>query len=325
MNKYIDIIENMCDNKYSKLYLKIIRNAIYRKNIEGYTEKHHIVPKSFKLGGYNDNENIIIVTAREHFLLHYILCKMKTPYHLSMVSAFGKMNCDKHGNRYINSKLYEYYRKNIGKLLSDYKTGKISIYKNKKTKYIEKIEMDKFLNDGWMLGQYSSESTKNARIISNVNRSGFIWIHNEKTSMQIRKDEYDNYSKNGWSRGRGSHIKEYKVTTTLKKVTMLQERSKNSTRMCKDNIIKYIKNEHVNEHVQNGWSFMGMPTQKGKMWCNDTKKSFLLFHHEIVERGLLFGRIKTTQTKLANTSNQCHDSSEPPAFYHPDTLVHRNQ
>ena len=55
---------------------------------------------------------------------------MKTPYQLSMASAFGKMNCDRHGKRYVNIKGYmNIIEKNIGKLLSENNTGKITVRK----------------------------------------------------------------------------------------------------------------------------------------------------------------------------------------------------
>jgi hypothetical protein len=63
------------ENKYSKCYYNIIE---HRKNnpFDGYVERHHIVPKS--LGGSNKKENIVALTAREHFICHRLLIKMTT-------------------------------------------------------------------------------------------------------------------------------------------------------------------------------------------------------------------------------------------------------
>ena len=60
-------------NKYTKWYNSIISNAKSRV-INGYTEKHHIIPKSF--GGSNKKENLVSLTAREHFICHLLLTKM---------------------------------------------------------------------------------------------------------------------------------------------------------------------------------------------------------------------------------------------------------
>ena len=39
-----------------------------------YYEKHHIIPKS--LGGTNEKENLVSLTAREHFICHLLLLKI---------------------------------------------------------------------------------------------------------------------------------------------------------------------------------------------------------------------------------------------------------
>jgi hypothetical protein len=58
---------------YKKIYDQIIDRSKCRK-IEGYTEKHHIIPKC--MGGNNSIENLAILTAREHFLCHLILVEI---------------------------------------------------------------------------------------------------------------------------------------------------------------------------------------------------------------------------------------------------------
>ena len=63
------------NNKYTTWYNSLISKAKDR-TISGYTEKHHIIPSS--LGGTNDNDNIVKLTAREHFVCHLLLTKMTT-------------------------------------------------------------------------------------------------------------------------------------------------------------------------------------------------------------------------------------------------------
>jgi|FreactcultureFD7_1027221.scaffolds.fasta_scaffold01118_18 hypothetical protein len=60
-------------NKYSTWYYNIIDRANSR-TLTGYTEKHHIIPKS--LGGSNAEENLATLTPREHFICHLLLTKM---------------------------------------------------------------------------------------------------------------------------------------------------------------------------------------------------------------------------------------------------------
>lgn len=101
------------DNKYTKLYYSIINRAKTRC-LEGYKEKHHIIPKS--LGGSNDKDNLVNLTAREHFLCHYLLTKMTTGQHKSkMVHAANMMLqiSNDYQSRYtqVNSKIFEQIKK----------------------------------------------------------------------------------------------------------------------------------------------------------------------------------------------------------------------
>ena len=96
------------DTKYTKWYYHIIKVARDRI-LDGYTEKHHIVPKS--LGGSNRKDNIVSLTAREHFICHWLLTKMvsETKHKYQMWTAFSCMLYRKndHQQRYkINSKTF---------------------------------------------------------------------------------------------------------------------------------------------------------------------------------------------------------------------------
>lgn len=63
------------NNKYTKWYFSIIQIAQLRELPDYiYKEKHHIIPCS--LGGNNDSVNLVNLTAREHFICHWLLTKM---------------------------------------------------------------------------------------------------------------------------------------------------------------------------------------------------------------------------------------------------------
>jgi hypothetical protein len=78
-------------NKYSKWYFDIISTAQTRTEDLLYFEKHHILPKS--LGGKNNKENLVKLTAREHFICHWLLTKMvsNTKHRYQMWNAFSCM------------------------------------------------------------------------------------------------------------------------------------------------------------------------------------------------------------------------------------------
>ena len=58
---------------YQNIYNQIINRAQTRQ-LEGYVEKHHVVPKC--LGGDNNKSNLVQLTAREHFICHMLLCEI---------------------------------------------------------------------------------------------------------------------------------------------------------------------------------------------------------------------------------------------------------
>ena len=102
----------MIENKYTKLYYKITSNAKQRIT-EGYTELHHIIPQS--MGGSNDKENLVDLTAREHFICHWLLIKMTEGEDRSkMLYALNGMKAEnRYQQRYhtkITARVYEKYR-----------------------------------------------------------------------------------------------------------------------------------------------------------------------------------------------------------------------
>ena len=71
---------------YQKIYDDICKRGqerILPKEI--YTEKHHIIPRC--LGGNDETPNLTVLTAREHFLVHYILAEKLYPTHYGLYHA----------------------------------------------------------------------------------------------------------------------------------------------------------------------------------------------------------------------------------------------
>lgn len=102
---------------YLNRYLKFI-DALKNQSIEGYIEKHHILPRS--MGGTNAKDNLISLTGRQHYLAHWMLWKA---YGGSMTRAFFMMS-NVRKNHYRNSKVYEKARKQYAKEVSKQLTGK---------------------------------------------------------------------------------------------------------------------------------------------------------------------------------------------------------
>lgn len=179
------------ENKYLKIYFALIDRSKLR-TLTGYTEKHHIIPRS--LGGSNDKNNLAILTGREHFICHLLLTKVVEGRNKSkMIFALNSMMNRRNDTmeRYVpNSKFYEHLRillseahKQIGR--SD--AHKLAISKRHKGKIVSE-ETKKKMSDsskskivgGAVKGSIRSESTK-AKI--SQARKGIVFSDEHKKKL----------------------------------------------------------------------------------------------------------------------------------------------
>jgi hypothetical protein len=133
---------------YKRIYDQIIDRAKTRQ-IEGYIEKHHITPRC--MGGKNDKENIIQLTAREHFICHQLLVEIypneSKLKHALFLMSIGKQKVK--GKHYkISSRVYERLKLEYALFL----TGKKQSNKTKQKKsesmklvWVNKTEKEKSL------------------------------------------------------------------------------------------------------------------------------------------------------------------------------------
>jgi hypothetical protein len=117
---YQRIYDQICQRAKSELELR----KVHKKD-GGYYEGHHIIPKCLGGSGWANNynhQNIALLTAREHFLCHWLLSEIyKDDYKLA--KAFYMMCIVKDNNqiRYIpSSKIIEYAKIKSSKLHSNY-------------------------------------------------------------------------------------------------------------------------------------------------------------------------------------------------------------
>jgi hypothetical protein len=99
---------------YEKIYNDIISKAKAedRKKIKGevYYELHHIIPKC--MGGTNDKSNVILLTAKEHYICHRLLCEIY-PVNRNLRYAIWMMinGSSRNNNRYSpSSRIYTQLR-----------------------------------------------------------------------------------------------------------------------------------------------------------------------------------------------------------------------
>lgn len=148
---------------YSKIYNSIIEKAKLEsreRSLGTYYEGHHIVPKclggSGKVSEWRTHPNIVLLTAREHFICHWLLARIY-PENTGLRYAFWMMCNNVGGNsrqRYIPSSIaYQEARQNLAhKEETKNKLREVRIGKKHRPESIEK-----------MRGKKHSEETKKKR------------------------------------------------------------------------------------------------------------------------------------------------------------------
>jgi hypothetical protein len=142
-------------NKYTRCYYNIVERAKAR-DLTGYVENHHIIPKS--LGGSNNNDNLVRLTAREHFVCHWLLTKMlpdgKDRWRMMYAFySFIRMNKN-HSRTKITGIKYEILKRNISQAKSKMNLG--NQYNKGRKRSKEAIEKGKKSRAGYK----QSESAK---------------------------------------------------------------------------------------------------------------------------------------------------------------------
>jgi hypothetical protein len=101
---------------YLNLYHTIINRRKATPCRDQYTEKHHIIPRS--LGGSDDADNLVNLTAREHFIAHRLLCEIY-PQNVKLKHALWLMNEGITLNNYSpSSRTYQRLKEERSRLMS---------------------------------------------------------------------------------------------------------------------------------------------------------------------------------------------------------------
>lgn len=114
------------DNKYNRWYCDIITKAKNRGFLTkqsasdelGYTEAHHIIPKC--IGGTDDQSNLVLLTAREHFVCHLLLTKFvqDNMAHKLVYAAWQLSRPTNQKEKVASSRMYAFLREQMSKSYS---------------------------------------------------------------------------------------------------------------------------------------------------------------------------------------------------------------
>jgi plasmid maintenance system antidote protein VapI len=155
---------------YKKIYDSLVEKAKVRgldkSKHEGYFEIHHIIPRC--MGGDNSEGNLVMFTAREHFIAHMLLYK-SYPSNSSLIrAAFIMSSRWKSGSfgtqQPISSRVYEALRK----------------------QYSDKVRIQMSTNNHWKGRQHTKDSIERmlkSRRVGNRKRSLLKWKENNDKYM----------------------------------------------------------------------------------------------------------------------------------------------
>ena len=185
---------------YNKVYDQLV-NKVHQFIDGEYSEVHHKIPRS--LGGSDDDNNLVRLTAREHYIAHLLLVKI----HQENPSAHGKMlyafNCMRWGrvdgdrSFKFNSRLYQALKKQYSQLRKERmpfdspSLGKIWIHSVELKKSIlwEKTQP---IPDGWNIGRVMNWDSYLQRKLTNEERVSQLKLKFNK-NIELYTNMYNDY------------------------------------------------------------------------------------------------------------------------------------
>jgi hypothetical protein len=212
---------------YKKIYTDLMSESKKRDSFLGYFENHHIIPKC--LGGNNSPENLVKLTAREHFIAHLLLAKIYGgPLLVAVMIMTGRAKNSKEykkikelyskefsgsGNPFYGKKHSEKTIKHLSeKRKSRREMPRTDSWKQNISKgHIGKTShrLGKTLSDEEKFREYKTRrgpKTKEHNAKNSISHLGkyvgFVWICNLNRTVRVHPSELPRYVTEGWKLGR---------------------------------------------------------------------------------------------------------------------------
>lgn len=165
------------DNKYTKAYYQIIHKALFREQRECYYEKHHIIPKS--LGGLDDEDNLVCLLPREHYVAHHLLTKMLVgkDKHKMTFALHTFFHFNKYRRLNFTARQYEYHRNEFAKACKN----RVSHTKSDVYRFKHKKTLEEFVGTISEFGHHSELTQQEVnflRVASEDESVATRWIKN---------------------------------------------------------------------------------------------------------------------------------------------------
>lgn len=253
-------------------YIAYVKTLNRRKGDGHYYESHHIKPKSIFPELAKDKDNLVLLTAREHFLAHYLLCKIYSEgkEHFQMLCAFQRMtkNTKKcFSLLYMNSRLFEKLKVELSEVRRLYSKK----YQDNLTSEQRKVQVAKMLktrkeNGNWNIREETklkiSETLKNTyrenpEILQHLSEINKGKKHSEETKRKMSQSRMGHFvseetkEKLRQQHSTGKQVKNLTSGTVYPSMSVAEKETGVSRHLIKKSIRK-------NEPDVNGelWAFM---------------------------------------------------------------------
>jgi hypothetical protein len=195
----------------------------------GYVEAHHILPKSFNLGGRLDRDNLVYLSAREHFICHHLLMKMFTNPEFNTKMGYALWLMVNTRGLKISARRYAQVKEDIliGRVLPEETRVKIRLARAKQVIHHSAETRAKIIASnqgqtrtaetrrnmskprpsiqGKLNPNYGNTHSEETRKKMSLGKSGKIWVTHQITrkTQVIPPSSLPLYEQQGWVRGRG--------------------------------------------------------------------------------------------------------------------------
>lgn len=190
---------------YLRIYESLINDAQINPKCDPYKEQHHIKPRC--MGGSNEKDNLVYLTAKQHFIAHWLLYKIYGGAKLAnawyAMCRVGKGQ----DHRRVNSTYYKYAKETRSKYLSEESVGVKNHFFGKKHTFESRAKMSNTHKKKMMWLNFSEthkvslkeaqQKPKSSDHKAKIGRKGLVMLQNIYTLEIIRVAKSDErvYSK----------------------------------------------------------------------------------------------------------------------------------
>ena len=291
---------------YLKIYVSLIEKAKYtnikKQNGIAY-DVHHIIPKC--CNGSNDDNNLVVLTCREHFIAHKLLPYIykNTKYEYSLICAIWRMSHTKRYKKVLTSRSYQIIRnkrlntpipKHVREKMRNSKLGHKQSLESK-IKVSQKIKNRHAYNDGIRTFYiYDNEAQELKLIRGSIKKhppEGMIWIHNNNESILIKiTDKLPLGYQYGYVPAHKLYKPIYQFVTNgiCNSLIKVSDPIPNGYKIGRT---KNVSTQKRLNRLSNEYRNLRKTISSGRIWVNDGKQNFFVHPNEIPSNCKL-GRIK---------------------------------